>query len=388
MMKNKLINHLQNLRHGEASPRPEWVEKNRSLLLAQIKNTLPDGVARSVPLSDQLWSAMALFLPRQVVYTVVRPLAVLVMVSLLGLSGWVATSSASNTALPGDTLYPVKIALEKTKVALAETVGNDNARAQAHITYSENRVTDIKRITVSTDPDKNWHIAEAVSNLKEGVVRVNDSLNQHLSGDTIKDAKKNTDQIKSALQEVSDNLDTASTTNADLSKELTATTNLAKDTGVKAVEVFVQKVDDQSVSPEAAKVVLNDAITIIVNDVDSSKATQASVASSTVEMKSASAKVDKKISEAQVLVATDQLSAAVDKIKEVNNDTKSIVVESSNVVVSTSTSPASKPSATSTASKILGTPMISAVVSGTVAVPPGVPFSTTTTLSGSSSTKN
>lgn len=261
MMKNNLISQLQELRHGEVSPSADWVAKNRAVLLSQIKNTIPH-TAR-VPMSEQVWSAMSLFLPRQVVYSVVRPVAVFFLVSLLGLSGFVATSSASNEALPGDRLYPVKIALEKTKVALTETVGNENARTQAHIEYAKNRVTEIKRITSnSTDPDKNFHIAEAVSNLKEGVERVNNSLNQNLSGDVIKDVKTNTDQVKSALKEVSSNLETASTTNDDnasLNKELVATTNLAKDTAVKAIEVFVQKVDDKTVSPEAAKGVLAEA---------------------------------------------------------------------------------------------------------------------------------
>ncbi len=370
MKKNNLINQLKNLRHGEVSPRPEWVAGNRNLLLSQITNTLPQANSEIVPMFERVWPALSLFLPRQFVYNVVRPIGVLVLVSLLGLSGWVATSSASNEALPGDTLYPVKIALEKTKVALAETVGNGNVRTQAHITYSQNRVTEIKRLKDTADPKKDFHIAEAVSNLKEGVEHINDSLNKDLSGDTIKDAKENTDQVKSTLQEVSSNLASASSTNVDLSKEITATTNLAKDTAVKAIEIFVTKVDDQSVSPEAAKSVLNDAISSIVTDVDNSKqnvtlvkniaqaaeagvkdfqavirkqnssttaetekiskelssaASQATAAATTIEIKSV--EVNKKITQAQELVNSDQLSAAVDKIKEVNNDSKNIIAE-------------------------------------------------------------
>lgn len=454
MMKSNLISQLQQLRHGEVSPRPEWVAKNRAVLLSQIKNTLPHEAEVSVPLSEQVWSAMALFLPRQLVYSVVRPVVVVLMVSLLGTGGFVATSSASNEALPGDRLYPVKIALEKTKVALVETVGNENVRTQAHIEYASNRVTEIKRITAgSADPNKNFHIAEAVSNLKEGVERVNNSLNQNLSGEVIKDVKANTDEVKSALKQVSSNLETVSTTSvdtADLNKELVATTNLAKDTAVKAIEVFVQKVDDKSVSAEAAKDVLADALTTITSDVDSSKqnialvkniaqaaeagvkdlqteikkqnlttviqtdqisqelskelsnvATQATAAATSIELKSA--EVGKKISEVQALVQTDQLQAAVDKLKEVNNDTKNISATADSAIKKANdllpVTPVIKEAVGNTASttdvhvvlttttsvlpKMPDVPVITVVVSGTVSatkvlvVPSSTPPTTT-----------
>jgi len=44
----------------------------------------------------------------------------------MGIGGWIATVAASSGSLPGEWLYPAKIATEKTQVVMANVVGDKN----------------------------------------------------------------------------------------------------------------------------------------------------------------------------------------------------------------------------------------------------------------------
>jgi hypothetical protein len=375
-MERELLSQLKQIRHADINPRPEWVKSNRDLLLAQIKNTVPVAEAQTVHAKlDRVWSGMAIFFPRTFVYNFVRPAVVVVLVAMLATGSYVFSANASNDALPGDqVLYPVKRAVEaveKTRVAL---VGSTNDQTQLSLELAKRRAVEAKKIV--NDPDKKFHIAETVTDLKNELQNANNNLdtikntsNQTLSAQVVSTIKESTDQIKNALQEVKQNLQTSTTTaDGDLTKEVSVAKDLVKDTGVKTVEVVVAKhlASDSAVSKEDVNSIVNTALDTAASDIGDSKVsvdgvknivnvvktevkdfavtsnarsssalattTQAlslqltNVAAATqaaaVKTNAVSEQVDKTILQAKALLATGDLSKVLDAVKQVNEASK------------------------------------------------------------------
>lgn len=230
---------LISLRNASINPRETWVKANRATLLAQIKNTV-------VPERPSFWQSF----PRMVTTLIspqalFRPIASLLVVALT-VSGWVATSKASRGALPGDALYSVKIASEKTQVAWVSMLNDKTKSAQLHVELAGRRADEVKQIVTGT-PDKKSRVSETVNNVKQELVAANQKLEDiklqtspTLSQDVVTAIKQQTDDIKKSLQEVKVSLQT-STTSADklLSEQVADVKNTAKDTDITTVQVAV-----------------------------------------------------------------------------------------------------------------------------------------------------
>jgi hypothetical protein len=375
-METELIRQLKKIKHADINPREEWVSNNRALLLSQIKNTVPAVEENTLAVKlERVWSAMAIFFPRSFVYNFVRPVTVAVLVVMLATGSYAFSANASNDALPGDqVLYPVKRAfesVEKTRVAL---VGSNNDQAKYSLQLAKRRADEAKQIV--NDPDKKFHIAETVTDLKTELQNANNNLdtikntsNQTLLPGVVTTIKESTDSIKDSLQEVKDTLQiNATIADSDLSKEISVAKDLVKDTGVETVEVVVAKhlADDKSISKEDVNSILNTALDDAATDVGGSKthvdgvknivdvvksevkdlttgansksagalatSTQAfndTISNVAAETKDAASKtdavsvqVDKTITEAKALIATGDLSKAIDAIKQVTEASK------------------------------------------------------------------
>jgi hypothetical protein len=133
-MSRNIIRQLKALKHETVSPREAWLQSNRAVLLSQIKNTLPTEETHEARL-EKLWSGMAIFLPRQMVYSVIRPIAVLVIVSLVASSTYSGTVKASYESVPGDWLYPAKRLSEKTQGAVISLLGDTNTETKSQVHY-------------------------------------------------------------------------------------------------------------------------------------------------------------------------------------------------------------------------------------------------------------
>lgn len=238
-MSRALKAQLKSLRHAAINPRPEWIASTRATILAQITNTV-------VPERSSFWrtfprTVASLFSPQ----AFFRPIAAVLTIAL-SVSGWVATSKASKGALPGDTLYAVKIATEKTQVAWVSMMNDKTKSAQLHIELAGRRADEAKKIVVGT-PDKKTRVSETVNNVRQELAAATEKLEdiKHesaptLSQDVVSAIKQQTDDIKKSLQEVKVNLQT-STTTADklLSEEVADAKNAAKDADITTVQVAV-----------------------------------------------------------------------------------------------------------------------------------------------------
>lgn len=287
-MKN-LISQLKQLKHGEVKPSAAWLKNNRAVLLSQIKNTVSNKPSK-INL-ENVWNAMALFMPRPVVFNIVRPMAVLLIVSVVATSGWITGVDAAYNTLPGDWLYPAKRAAEKTQVAMAVMVGANKAETKLHAEFAKRRADETKQILNGNDPAKQTKAQETVSDLKIEIASVNQKLeeskadpNKTLSADVVKDLKQDTDAVKNTLQEVKTSLlataaqNTSTTPATDAAVQtvqaVSEVKDLAKDASIKAVEVMVTKhlEGDNSVSVADVKKEIN--TTLQSNATDAAQSSQ------------------------------------------------------------------------------------------------------------------
>lgn len=374
MSNQHLINQLKRLRQGEVNPRAEWLNNNRRQLLIQIRNTLPPAAEPSPARWENVWNALAWFLPKPVVFNVIRPVAVLLVVALVATSSLVATVDAAYEAVPGDVFYPAKRGLEKTQVAVAALFGNKNTETKLHLEFAKRRATETKKIFRRDDGGaKAKQMETAIADLKSELTTVGTGLeeikHQAPAAEMAKNMKQNTESISAVLQEVKNDLLVSATTTAGdaLLGQVNATKNLVKDVNVKAVEVLVTThlAGDKTLSPEEMKSTLDKTLATMAHEATESKdnvagvqtavesvknevrdftkevaAAHSQAATSTKELtekitqvanqtvaavlrtEAVSAAVDKTVSAAKELVGSGDLVKAMEKIKEASEATK------------------------------------------------------------------
>jgi len=91
-----------------------------------------------------------------------RPMAAAAGAAGLVLSGWVTTVSAGNS-LPGDVLYPMKLAGERVQIRLA---GTPKDRVRLHAAFAERRMQEAVEITAKDVPYRTDRMRTAVASMK------------------------------------------------------------------------------------------------------------------------------------------------------------------------------------------------------------------------------
>ncbi|OGH94941.1 MAG: hypothetical protein A2538_04600 [Candidatus Magasanikbacteria bacterium RIFOXYD2_FULL_41_14] len=314
----ELIEQLKALKHSEVRPREEWLKNSRSLLLSQIKNTVEPEAKHSYKI-DNVWTGLSIFLPKSFVYSIVRPVAVLLVVMMVATSGWVTTVDAAYNTLPGDWLYPAKRAAEKTQVAVATAVGAKTTETKLHTEFAKRRATEAKQIVKSNDPKKNEKVAQVVNDLKKEIQNVNNNLsaeqNGAMSASVIKEVKQDIEQINNVLQEVKTNsLASPSTTVATATTQAVSDVkNLVQDAGVKATEVLVNKQmnGDTTVSSDEVKKEISNTLDAVVTSVGNNKQ---SIDAANVVMEAAQAGVQKESSASGATASAKALSDRIDVV--------------------------------------------------------------------------
>ncbi len=360
---------LKALKHSEVNPSSDWLNSNRALLLSQIKNTVGPAPISKFNFNN-VWSALTVFLPQTFVLNVVRPIAVLLIVALVGMSGWVATVDASYEAMPGEWLYPAKRAVEKTQVTIAAVTGNKTSETKLHAEFAKRRAAEVKKIVAANIPNNQKQVKTAVQDLKTEIQNVNNKLDEMktdtgqsaVSADTVKEVKTTTEEVRVVLESVKENLQISTSTDQALNQSVSEVKDMANATAVNAMGVMVEKhlggdttvtkeevkkELDKTLNSAAADIVSNqqnvegvktivDAVTSEVKDLakDSRNASSAITTSTTqdltdkmvaiasttkaaaVQTDAAAVSGDKKIAEAKVLIGQDNLAQAMDKVKE------------------------------------------------------------------------
>lgn len=125
------------------APRPEFVADLRERLMVEADTVLrPQSTRLLVPEDDRLAIATTSLRRQRRLATVLGGAA------LLGATTSMAV--AAQTALPGDSLYPVKRAIESTRGSLAQ---GDEAKGQALLAQASNRLDEIETLAERGRPD-------------------------------------------------------------------------------------------------------------------------------------------------------------------------------------------------------------------------------------------
>ena len=184
-MDAKLTEKFQQLKN-DIVPRSEWMTLNRDLLLHQIKtNQAPvNGIGFFEYLSLTFSLARQQFLQPAVVMLTI-------FATFVGSS---LTINAAFYSLPGETLYSMKLALEKTHVALTP---GDNKKVELRIEFAQKRVAEFDKIVAgqSSPEEKKRNIETVVKELTSNV----SSVNNHLKKSTNSSISENSDKVRMAV---------------------------------------------------------------------------------------------------------------------------------------------------------------------------------------------
>lgn len=117
------------------------------------------------------------FFWRQFKINALRPIAVGAVAFVVLLGGWSGMVNASFGAVPGDVLYPVKIASEQAQLAL--TFGDED-KAKLHVEFASRRLQEVTAIALLPDGEKSDQAKTAI----DGFTREIEAVNSHI--ETIK----------------------------------------------------------------------------------------------------------------------------------------------------------------------------------------------------------
>jgi len=238
-MHEDVIKKLKELKNIQ--PRSEWQAQNRDLLLSRI------GASHQVTAPEFSWLDYSWVLGVLFKQKMLEPAVVMLLV--LGFTvGSSLVINASFYSLPGQGLYPVKIALEKAQLAITS---GDEKQIELKIEFAQKRINEIDKIVAQSDvdsTDKQGQLAAAVKELQKNVASVQQHItkeNQSPDPDREKTLRIAI-SISSETKELSQSLDKAS-------KTLPTTTPEVKDIVNQTVESV------QAITASADKLIQADA---------------------------------------------------------------------------------------------------------------------------------
>jgi len=224
---NRSLKDLKKVASG-IRPDPAWVSRTRSAIVMRARKDLVEREAISTA---------RYFFPSALVAAVRGPAMALASVVLVILGGSIASVRAAENSLPGDLLYPVKIAAEQTQIIFAKT---DTDKLSLKAEFVGRRVDEMKVIAASDTPEKDSRIKQAAEGLKRDLDTVKNQLHDVASDAPpaqVAEAAKLIDQksaeLAVALKDVKTGMsDSAKTT-------VTEAEVAASSAGVRAVQVLI-----------------------------------------------------------------------------------------------------------------------------------------------------
>src|SRR3989344_5950457 len=244
-MKPNLYQSLRSLRDRKRGITPDaaWVLTTRETLLMQVRNAMP-----TPDMASQRGFAALTQLYQRLVQRVRG--TVLAVMSVIGvvLGGSIASVSAAEQSLPGDTLYSVKLVTEQARLAFAGTTDKIKLKAA----FTMRRVEELQAVIIA-DTDT-WEKNERASMAADGLKRDLDTLKQQMEDvspddvsqpDTV-DAAKTVD--KHAMEVVKALAETKDTVSQEVKVKVIAAQAQAADVGIQALQALVAARQDQGES--------------------------------------------------------------------------------------------------------------------------------------------
>lgn len=168
--------------------------------------------------------------------TVLQPMAVGISAFVLVLGGWVATVNASYDTLPGDALYPVKLATERVQLTMATTTSR---KAKLHVEFAGRRLQEMTRLE---DGGKGMVVNKLVQGFKQEMASASANLSKLQENDSASAVSiaavldRRADEYKAVLGQAQQ----AESDNVQAQDALTDARAAAKETEAAAVQVLVK----------------------------------------------------------------------------------------------------------------------------------------------------
>jgi hypothetical protein len=130
------------------------------------------GFRQTVQQPAYTWRDYAAYVVARFSRSFLRPLSVGVSAFVLTFSGWVLTVNAAFNSVPGDFLYPVKLATERVQLTLAST----EQRARLHTEFASRRLDEVLEIASSSREGKDVRVREAINGFKSEIASASEEL--------------------------------------------------------------------------------------------------------------------------------------------------------------------------------------------------------------------
>jgi len=191
MTEKELIKNLKLLK-DEILMSDEQKDSLENLLMSKIKQNLPE--RNRVP----LWLKLAdRIMPQNFA---LQPTAVFGLILGLFLIFSFASVNAAKNTLPGDTLYPVKIAAENIKYNLTFS---DGQKAKIAMSMVENRVNELKMIVASQkNSEKERKTVETAKKIKSNLDIVKDKVQKIDEAEVVKEIDQKLAMVKEEVEEL------------------------------------------------------------------------------------------------------------------------------------------------------------------------------------------
>lgn len=163
-----------------------WVARNKEALMSEVAGASAkqeQGVSVFARLA-RVFDVMSIVLPQRFVYSVVKPVLVVVLMVGVAGGGWITSVSAAHKSLPGEPLHYLTLAAESAKITVARVSGNGDIATLLEVERAQKRLEEARTLVraAQTNPvaaekkKQNDYAKKAVSDAKKSLETVNKDL--------------------------------------------------------------------------------------------------------------------------------------------------------------------------------------------------------------------
>ena len=216
------------------APDAAWVRRTRETLLMQVRNTIPPETAMR---PHNVRGTIRHFVLAKVASLLRPPAIAFASLAFVLMGGSIMSVSAAERSFPGDFLYGLKIASEQARLAWVQS---KDEKLKLKTEFTGRRIEELKEVAnVRKDGDRVKAVAETLKSdfhtLTEQLIDVKRDATSEQTVEAAKRVDKKATEMLNALQE------TKSALQPDARQKVTEAQSAAADTGVKAIEMLVEK---------------------------------------------------------------------------------------------------------------------------------------------------
>ena len=231
---------MNSVRQAERMIKPDaaWVKADRAALLTRVRETLP---ASAPSFCARMRAIIQPLVPSYLVQILRGPTFAILSVLVVALGGSIASVSASEQSMPGDWLYPIKIATEQTRLVLTSDKA-DKLRLKTD--FVGRRLEEMKGVAASTNEKKLERLKEAAGVLRRDLDTVKQQLTGVKESSSSKDASEAAKYLDQKSTAIAAELGQMKQSLTDDEKDSVSEAQFAAvNTGVKAMEVLIENKD-------------------------------------------------------------------------------------------------------------------------------------------------